>query len=62
MGESLSKQEQAPDHALEILVNVANSFTEPAEEGWFGVTLYVGGAVVTGRLVPNWQWMDEVAE
>lgn len=58
----MTKRKPAPDTALEILVNVANSFTTPVEDGWFGVTLYVRGTVVTGRLIPNWQWMEEVAE
>jgi len=58
----MTNQLSAPDKALEILVSLANGQTKPSPEGGFGVTLHVRGSVVTGRLVPNWQWMEEVAE
>lgn len=46
------------DFALAVLVNVVNS-TQGKESGP-GVTLTVGGLMISGDLIPNWAWFDEV--
>lgn len=46
------------DHMLQVLVSTINNI----EDGAYGITLTVGGVVVTGTLIPNTSWMREVAE
>lgn len=49
------------DPVLREFVRVANTTTERVDEGQ-PLTLYVNGAVVSGWLIPNWQWFQEQAE
>ena len=47
------------DRVLEIVVGEINSLSEP-QGGGPPVTLTLGGSVVTGTIIPDWQWFDEV--
>jgi hypothetical protein len=47
------------DRVLEIVVGEINSLAEP-QGGGPPVTLTLGGSVVSGTIIPDWQWFDEV--
>ena len=47
------------DRALEILVAEINGLSE-GQDGGPGVVLTVGGLVIGGTIIPDWQWFDEV--
>ena len=47
------------DRVLEIVVAEINSLAEP-QGGGPPVTLTLGGSVVSGTIIPDWQWFDEV--
>jgi hypothetical protein len=47
------------DRALEAVVGAINAVTELQEDGP-GVVLTLGGLVVSGTIIPDWQWFDEV--
>ena len=47
------------DRALEAVVEAINAMTELQDDGP-GVVLTVGGLVVSGTVIPDWQWFDEV--
>ena len=47
------------DRVLEIVVGEINSLSE-AQGGGPPVTLVLGGSVVSGMIIPDWQWFDEV--
>ena len=47
------------DRVLEIVVREINSLAEP-QGGGPPVTLTLGGSVVSGTIIPDWQWFDEV--
>jgi len=47
------------DRALETLVGAINALTELQDDGP-GVVLTLGGLVVSGTIIPDWQWFDEV--
>lgn len=47
------------DRVLEIMVAEINSLAEP-QGGGPPVTLTLGGSVVSGTIIPDWQWFDEV--
>ena len=47
------------DRVLEIVVGEINSLSEP-QGGGPPVTLTLGGSVVSGTIIPDWQWFDEV--
>jgi hypothetical protein len=47
------------DRALEAVVGAINALTELQEDGP-GVVLTLGGLVVSGTIIPDWQWFDEV--
>ncbi len=47
------------DRALETVVGAINALTELQDDGP-GVVLTLGGVVVSGTVVPDWQWFDEV--
>ncbi len=52
-----------PDDLLAILVNVLNRFTErpdDRETEGIGITLTVGGAVITGQMISNTAWFDDM--
>jgi hypothetical protein len=49
----------AIDRVLEIVVGEINSLSEP-QGGGPPVTLTLGGSVVSGTIIPDWQWFDEV--
>jgi hypothetical protein len=49
-----------PDDVLAQYVETVNQAQEPVAGG-LAITLTVRGTVVTGELIPNWQWFDEVA-
>lgn len=54
-------QADAPqvDRALETVVGAINASTELRDDGP-GVVLTVGGLVISGTVIPDWQWFDEV--
>lgn len=45
------------DDALRLLVAAVNAQKEPADG--IGVTLTIPTGVISGLLIPNWQWMNE---
>jgi hypothetical protein len=47
------------DRALEAVVGSINAMTEFQDDGP-GVVLTLGGLVVSGTVIPDWQWFDEV--
>jgi hypothetical protein len=47
------------DRALANVVGAINALTERQDDGP-GVVLTLGGVVVSGTVVPDWQWFDEV--
>lgn len=47
------------DPALSLMVNTVNELTERQEDGP-GVTLTVQGLIVTGMVIPDWQWFEDV--
>src|SRR4051794_1423637 len=47
------------DRVLEIVVGEINSLAEPQADGP-PVVLTLGGSVVSGTIIPDWQWFDEV--
>jgi hypothetical protein len=47
------------DPALEAVVGAVNAVTE-RQDGGPGVVLTLGGLVVSGTIIPDWQWFDEV--
>ncbi|WP_306215237.1 hypothetical protein [Actinoplanes sp. RD1] len=49
-----------PDSVLGTYVALMDQLTEPAEPG-IELSLTVGGLIVTGELIPQWQWFAEVS-
>ena len=47
------------DQALEAVVGAIDALTE-RQDGGPGVVLTLGGLVISGTIVPDWQWFDEV--
>jgi hypothetical protein len=47
------------DQALEAVVGAINALTE-RQDGGPGVVLTLGGLVVSGTIIPHWQWFDDV--
>ena len=47
------------DRALETVVGAINALTELQDDGP-GVVLTLGGLIVSGTVIPDWQWFDEV--
>ena len=47
------------DQALEAVVGAINALTE-RQAGGPGLVLTLGGLVVSGTIIPDWQWFDEV--
>ena len=47
------------DPALETVVAAINDLPEAQDDGP-GVVLTLGGLVISGTVIPDWQWFDEV--
>ena len=47
------------DQALQAMVGAIDAATEP-QDGGPGVVLTLAGLVVSGTIIPDWQWFDEV--
>jgi hypothetical protein len=47
------------DPVLEMVVGEINSLSE-LQDGGPPVVLTLGGSVVSGTIIPDWQWFDEV--
>src|SRR4051794_41959061 len=47
------------DRVLEIVVAEINNLSE-LQDGGPPVVLTLGGSVVDGTIIPDWQWFDEV--
>jgi hypothetical protein len=47
------------DPALEAVIGAINALTE-RQDGGPGVVLTLGGLVVSGTIIPDWQWFDDV--
>ena len=47
------------DQALEVVVGVINALTD-RQDGGPGVVLTLGGLVISGTIIPDWQWFDDV--
>jgi hypothetical protein len=58
---SMAQDRGAPqvDQALEAMVGAINALTE-RQDGGPGVVLTLGGLVVSGTIIPDWQWFDDV--
>lgn len=50
-----------PDSVLTTYVSLMDQLNEPAEPG-IALSLTVHGLVVTGELIPQWQWFAELSE
>jgi hypothetical protein len=51
-------RESAPDRVLGLMIDALNSSKEAVEAGIW-VALTVRGTMVTGEIIPHWQWFDE---
>lgn len=49
---------EAPDRVLGLLIDALNSRTEVVDAGIW-VALTVRGTMVSGEIIPHWQWFDE---
>jgi len=49
------------DRALEVVVSEINSLAE-RQDGGPGVVLTVGGLIIGGTIIPDWQWFDDVEQ
>ena len=47
------------DRALEVVVSEINNLAE-RQDGGPGVVLTVGGLIIGGTIIPDWQWFDDV--
>ena len=47
------------DQALETVVAAINALPDLQDDGP-GVVLTLGGLVISGTVIPDWQWFDEV--
>jgi hypothetical protein len=47
------------DQALEVVVGAINALTD-RQDGGPGVVLTLGGLVISGTIIPDWQWFDDV--
>jgi hypothetical protein len=47
------------DRALEVVVGEINGLTE-RQDGGPPVVLTLGGLIIQGTIIPDWQWFDEV--
>lgn len=47
------------DRALEAVVGAINALAEAQDDGP-GVVLTLGGLIVSGTVIPDWQWFEEV--
>jgi hypothetical protein len=47
------------DHALQAVVGAIDAVIE-RQDGGPGVVLTLGGLVVSGTIIPDWQWFEEV--
>lgn len=50
------EQNLAPDVILGLLVEAINQVPDDSTGPGVGLTLNVGGVVISGRLISNWQW------
>lgn len=58
----MSDEEWPPsDAVLLALVRAMNNLEDADAEG-IGVVLVVGGAIISGKLIPNWLWFSKVEE
>ncbi|GIF22858.1 hypothetical protein BJ973_000785 [Actinoplanes tereljensis] len=51
-------RESAPDRVLGLMVDALNSRKESVDGGIW-VSLSVRGTMVSGEIIPHWQWFDE---
>lgn len=49
-----------PDTVLRLLVGSINNLTEPIEDG-SPINLFVQGILLSGQIIPDWQWFEEQA-
>jgi hypothetical protein len=49
-----------PDTVLGLLVGSINNLTEPIEDG-SPINLFVQGILLSGQIIPDWQWFEEQA-
>lgn len=53
--------ELAPDGVLQVIVSTVNNLEERTESGT-GLVLTVKGVVISGELIPAWQWHEELEQ
>lgn len=49
-----------PDTVLGLLVGSINNLTEPISDG-SPINLFVQGILLSGQIIPDWQWFEEQA-
>lgn len=49
-----------PDTVLQLMVGSINNLTEPIEDG-SPINLFVQGILLSGQIIPDWQWFEEQA-
>ena len=49
-----------PDTVLQLLVGSINNLSEPIEDG-SPINLFVKGILLSGQIIPDWQWFEEQA-
>lgn len=49
------------DETLTLLVTALNNMTERSEDGP-GITLTVQGLIISGKVIPNWEWFEGVEQ
>jgi hypothetical protein len=57
----VSNESSNIDPVLSLLVSGINNLEERQDEG-AGITLTVQGLVVSGRIIPNWQWFGDLEQ
>ncbi|GAA0566634.1 hypothetical protein GCM10010172_58120 [Paractinoplanes ferrugineus] len=56
--ETKTIRESAPDRVLGLMIDALNSSREAVDTGIW-VALTVRGTMITGEMIPHWQWFDE---
>ncbi len=59
--QSHENEHAEPDRVLGVMIDMLNSRKEPVDAGIW-VALTVRGTLVSGEIIPHWQWFDEQTE
>ncbi|MEU4242551.1 hypothetical protein [Actinoplanes sp. NPDC026619] len=58
MAETTQVIREAPDRVLGLMIDALNSRKEAVDAGIW-VALTVQGTMISGEIIPHWQWFDE---